>query len=85
MLGTFPRLQAQRACVSFSTWVPQWPNHYSKAVMGTTWQHVTILKELNKILVSDLVPPSVCPQLIPPQDVALVMADPSAYPQGDWE
>lgn len=51
--------------------------------MGTTWQHVTVLKELNKIHVSDLVPPSVFLQLIL-DDVALVIVDPSAYPKGVW-
>lgn len=66
MLGTFSRLPAQRVCVSFSTWVPQWANRgYSKAVMGTTWQHVAALKELSKIHVADLVPPSVFLQLVP--------------------
>lgn len=68
MLGTFSALQARRASAAFfHLGASVGKSHCIEAVMGTRWQHVSILKELSKIHVPVPVPaiPSLLTQLIP--------------------
>lgn len=66
MLGTFSALQAHRASASFfHLGASVGKSHCFEAVMGTRWQHVSVLKELSKIHVPVLVIPSLLTHLIP--------------------
>ena len=66
MLGTFSRLQAHRASASvFHLGALVGKSQCTEAVIGTRWQHVSVLKELNKIHGPVPFIPSLWSQLLP--------------------
>lgn len=61
MLGTFSGLQAHRALAySFHLGASVVKNHCVEAVMGTRWQHVSVLQELSTIHILVPVTPFLC-------------------------